>query len=59
MIFLSIVRKDLLGLNDTSVRFPCKGNRQLEAGGGYAAGAGGFQARLTHTDGPRSIGHGS
>jgi len=48
-----------LGLNNTSGRFPCKGNRQREAGGGNAAGAGGCQARLTHADGPLSIGNGS
>jgi len=58
MIFLSIVHL-YLELNNTSGRFPCKGNRQREAGGGNAAGAGGCQARLTHADGPRSIGHGS
>jgi hypothetical protein len=33
-------------------------NRQLEAGGVVAAGAGGVQARQAQADGPRSIGGG-
>jgi hypothetical protein len=40
------------------VKRPDKGNRQLEAGGEFAAGAGGVQARQAQADGPRTIGDG-